>query len=94
MYVFSVNANTPKAFDDFKAGDEVPFMVYVNFKDLTGAELLCKFYIEQAGFESIVIEKRKMIVEKFLSDKKLIDADPNMKEAMESGYAIQVFSAH
>jgi hypothetical protein len=94
MYVFSVNANTPKPFDDFKAGDEVPFMVYINFKDLTGAELLCKFYIEQAGFESAHIEKRKMIAEHYLDDQKLIDADPNMKDAMESGYAIQVFSAH
>ena len=94
MYVFSVNANTPKAFDDFEPGAEVPFMVYINFKDLTGAELLCKFYLEQAGFEAVVIEKRKMIVDKFLADKKLLSADKNLKEAVDSGYAIQVFSAH
>lgn len=94
MYVFSVNANTPQAFDDFKAGDEVPFMVYVNFKDLTGAELLCKFYVEQAGFKGAKIDKRKMIADQFLSDPKLINADPNMKDAFETGYAIQVFNAH
>lgn len=94
MYVFAVNANTPKAFDDFAAGDEVPFMVYINFKDLTGAELLCRFYVEHAGFESITIEKRKMIAEHFLVNKKLTDADPKMKEALETGYSIQVFSAH
>ncbi|WP_019530552.1 hypothetical protein [Dasania marina] len=94
MYVFSVNATTPQPFDDFKAGDVVPFMVYLNFKDLSGAELLCKFYVEQAGFEKVAIDKRKMIAEQFLSDPKLIAADPNMKDAMETGYAIQVFSAH
>lgn len=94
MYVFAVNAKTPKAFDDFVPGDVVPFMVYINFKDLTGAELLCQFYVEQSGFESVKIEKRKMIADQFLSEQKLIDADPHMKEAIETGYAIQVFSAH
>ena len=94
MYVFSVNAITPKAFDDFAAGEEVPFMVYLNFKDLTGAELLCKFYVEQSGFDSVAIDKRKMIAEQFLNNEKLINADPHMKEAIETGYSIQVFSAH
>lgn len=94
MYVFSVNAITPKAFDDFKAGAEVPFMVYINFKDLSGAELLCQFYVEQAGFEKVSIDKRKMIASHYLSNPKLIAADLNMKDALETGYAIQVFSAH
>lgn len=94
MYVFSVNAITPDNFDEFRAGDEVPLMAYVNFKDLTGAELLCKFYIEQEGFESVEIDKRKLIAEHFLSNKELINADPKMKEAIESGYSLQIFSAH
>ena len=38
--------------------------------------------------------KRKMIADQFLSEQKLIDADPHMKDAIESGYAIQVFNAH
>ena len=94
MYVFSVNATTPEAFDDFAAGDEVPFIVYINFADLYGAEQLCKLYLNQQGFFDVDIDKRKLIEEKHLQNKKLVNADPHLKDALESGYAIQVFSAH
>jgi hypothetical protein len=94
MYVFSVNARTPQAFDDFKPGDEVPFIIYINFKDLYGAEQLCRIYLLRQGFENPVIEKRKLIEKKFLCDDKLIKADPALNEALTSGYSIQVFSAH
>lgn len=94
MFVFSVNAITPEPFDDYKRGDEVPFIVYLNFLDLYGAEQLCRLYMNQQGFSAVKIEKRKMIEAKFLQNKKLINADPNMKEAIETGYAIQVFAAH
>jgi|GEM_PF-299382 len=94
MYVFSANARTPKAIDGFAAGADVPFILYINFKDLYGAEQLCRLYLLQEGFESPAIDKRKLIEAKFLSDSKLIDADPALKEALESGYSIQVFSAH
>ena len=94
MYVFSANARTPKAFDDFKKGAEVPFIVYINFRDLFGAEQLCQLYLAQQGFEKPVIDKRKLIGDKFLQDKKLIDADPALKEALSSGYSIQIFSSH
>ena len=50
--------------------------------------------MNQQGFSGVKIEKRKMIESKFLQNKKLINADPNMKEAIETGYAIQVFAAH
>jgi hypothetical protein len=94
MYVFSVNANTPKAIDGFGVGADVPFIVYINFKDLFGAEQLCRLYLLQQGFERPVIDKRKLIEEKFLNDRKLIEADKALKEALESGYSIQVFSSH
>ena len=94
MYVFSVNAVTPEPFDDFAAGAEVPFIVYINFQDLYGAEQLCKLYLNQQGFLKVNIEKRKLIEAKFLQNKKLINADPSMKDALSSGYAIQLFNAH
>ena len=94
MYVFSVNARTPKAIEDYPKGAQVPFIVYINFKDLYGAEQLCRLYLLQQGFERPAIEKRKLIEEKFLNNSKLIDADPALKEALTTGYSIQVFSAH
>lgn len=94
MYVFSVNATTVQPFDDFKKGDSVPFIIYINFKDLYGAQELCKLYLNQQGFYDVTIDKRKLIEEKFLHNKKLINADPAMKDALTSGYSIQVFSAH
>lgn len=94
MFVFSVNARTPKALDGFAKGAEVPFIVYINFKDLFGAEQLCRLYLLQEGFEKPVIEKRKLIDSKFLQDTKLINADPSLKEALNSGYSIQVYSSH
>ncbi len=94
MYVFSVNARTSHAIDGFAEGEEVPFILYINFKDLFGAEQLCRLYLLQQGFEKPVIEKRKLIDAKFLTDPKLIAADPALKEALDTGYSIQVFSAH
>ncbi|MGK0500283.1 MAG: hypothetical protein ACJAYG_001932 [Oceanicoccus sp.] len=94
MYVFSVNARTPEPYEDFAKGAEVPLIMYINFKDLFGAEQLCRIYLMQQGFERPSIEKRKLIENKFLNDQKLIDADPALKEALQSGYSIQIFSAH
>lgn len=94
MYAFSVSAKTPKAFDDFDENNEVPFIVYINFKDLFGAQKLCKLYLMQQGFFDINIEKHKLIEDHFLQNKKLIDADKALKEAIDEGYSIQVFSAH
>ncbi len=94
MYVFSANAHTSKAIDGFAAGSDVPFILYINFKNLYGAEQLCRLYLLQQGFERPVVDKRKLIEEKFLSDSKLVDADKALKEALETGYSIQIFSSH
>ena len=78
-------ARPPKAFENFAKGSEIPFIAYINFKDLFGAEQLCRSYLQQQGFEKIVIEKRKLIEEQFLQNQKLIDADPPLKEALKTG---------
>lgn len=94
MYIFSVNALASRSFDDFIQGDEVPFIVYINFPDLYGAEQLCLLYLIQEGFEAPYIEKRKLIDARFLNDPTAVAADPALREALKTGYSIQVFSAH
>lgn len=81
-------------FDNFASGDEVPFIVYIHFKDLFGAEQLCRAYLIQQGFNHPKIDKRKLIEERYLNNQTLIDADSALKEALQTGYSIQVFSAH
>lgn len=94
MYVFSVNAVPREGNKEFTGGEELPFIVYINFKDLFGAEQLCKLYLYKEGFRDAAIQNRKLIEERFLQDKKLIQADKSLREAMQSGYAIQLFEAH
>lgn len=94
MYVFSANAKATQAFDDFAPGDEVPFIVYINYLDLYGAEQLCRLYLIQQGFADPHIEKRKLIEARYLNNPKVVDADPTLKEALTTGYSIQVFAAH
>jgi len=92
MYIFSATAKTRKAIDDFKADDKVPFIVYIDYKDLFGAEKLCQLYLLNEGFYEVKIEKRKMIpAEKLLP---LIDKDKAIQEALETGYMVQMFDAH
>lgn len=92
MYVFAASAIATKAVDDFAIGDSAPFIVYINFKDLYGAEALCKLFIMREGFKDVLIEKRQLITAEKLADKRIIDADKGLKEALSKGYAIQLFS--
>ncbi|WP_241521266.1 hypothetical protein [Kineobactrum sediminis] len=69
----------------------MPFMVYINFADLFGAEQLCKIYLMQAGFTEVHIEKRKLFSQQMLEDEQLLLTDPALKEALESGYMIRMF---
>lgn len=94
MYIFSVNATSSRNIEGFAEGEQVPFIIYINFKDLYGAEKLCQLYLQQEGFRDPSIEKRKLIDAKFLNDNKAINADPALKEALNSGYSIQMFTAH
>lgn len=91
MFVFSANAKAREAKEGVEIGEQVPFIVYVNFQDLFGAEQLCKIYLMRAGFTEIDIENRKMIQPKLLKDKRVVAADKALKEALDSGYMIQMF---
>lgn len=94
MYVFSVNAKTKHDIDGFAADSEVPFIIYINFKDLFGAEQLCKLYLIKEGFYDVDIGNRKLIGDKYLKNKKLVAHDKALREALESGYTIQLFESH
>lgn len=91
MYIFSANATAKKAREGVKEGQRMPFIVYVNFIDLFGAEQLCKIYLMRAGFTEIEIEKRKLVPSNLTSDARVIAADKAMAEAIKSGYMIQMF---
>ena len=91
MYIFSVNAKVKKNHDGLKEGQVVPFIVYINFIDLFGAEQLCKVYLMRAGFTEIDIEKRKLVPSNLTTDPRVIAADKAMAEALKSGYMIQMF---
>jgi hypothetical protein len=91
MYIFSANGRAKKDFDDIKQGQMVPFIVYVNFVDLFGAEHLCKLYLMRAGFMEIDIENRKLVPSGLLADPRVIAADKAMAEAVKDGYMIQMF---
>lgn len=94
MYIFSANAKTRRDIEGFAADSEVPFIVYISFKDLLGAEQLCKLYLMKEGFYDISIENRKLITEKYLGNKKLVAHDKPLREAIKTGYYIQLFEAH
>ena len=91
MYIFSVNAKAKKARDGVKEGQVVPFIVYINFVDLFGAEQLCKVYLMRAGFTEIDIEKKKLVPSTLTNDPRVVAADKAMSEAINSGYMIQMF---
>lgn len=90
MYAFSVSGTARKDLEHTKAGDTVPFIVYINFKDLFGAEQLCKVYLMRAGFTDIKIEKRKGM-ERLAKNARAVAADKWLKEAVDRGYSIQMF---
>lgn len=91
MYVFSANATAKVAREGVSEGQQVPFMVYINFVDLFGAEQLCKIYLMRAGFTEVEIEKRKFLSEQLLSDGRIAKTDEALQEAMTAGYFIRMF---
>lgn len=92
MYIFSVDAKARKDIDrDVKEGQNVPFIVYIHFADLFGAEQLCKIYLMRAGFTEINIHNRKAVAPSLLADERVVAADKAMAEALDGGYHIQMF---
>ncbi len=88
MYLFSINAISNRDQGDFKAGEECPFIVYINFIDLFGAEQLAKLYLMKEGFKDVKILKRRLL--KLSGDQR----DPQIIEAQKKGYCLQAFSSH
>ncbi len=89
MYLFSINASSAKDQGEFKQGEECPFIAYINFQDLFGAEQLATLYIMKEGFRDVKIVKRR-----FLRIDESHKQDPQISEALEKGYCLQVFSSH
>lgn len=89
MYLFSLNAVAKESYGDFRKGEEVPFIVYIDFKDLFGAEQLATLFVMREGFREVKILKRRQI--------KVDDAlkkDPQIQQALNKGYCVQAFEAH
>ncbi len=91
MYVFSANAIAQDDRHGFKQGQTAPFIVYINSTDLHGAEQLCETYLTSLGFTDMTIDKHKRIPDKSLTNERILKTDPQMREALEHGYAIQLF---
>ena len=91
MYIFSANGTARADRDDIKAGDKKPFIVYIDYVDLFGAEQLCKIYLMRAGFTEIEIENRKYVADTLRNDPRVVEADKAMQAAIKGGYMIQMF---
>jgi len=91
MYVFSANATSRDNKSGVEPGQRMPFIVYIDFQDLFGAEQLCKVYLINSGFGDVEIEKRQFLSAEKLTDEALLRADSALKEALEKGYVLRMF---
>lgn len=91
MFIFSADAIATKTADDVKEGQKFPFIVYINFKDMFGAEQLCKMYLMRSGFTKVNVTKRKLMAQKLIDDPRVVTADKALSEALKTGYMIQMF---
>ena len=91
MYVFSATAIATKAVDHLQPGDRGLFIVYIDFKDLFGAENLCKLMVMRQGFKDVEIEKRQWLTPEKCQDPRFQQADKALCEALQTGWAIQLF---
>lgn len=89
MFLFSVNAISRQDQGEFRAGEDVPFIVYIDFKDLFGAEQLATVFVMREGFRDVKIIKRRQIKIDASTQK-----DPQIQQALTKGYCVQAFSAH
>ncbi|NRB40821.1 MAG: hypothetical protein HRU20_20505 [Pseudomonadales bacterium] len=92
MYLFSCTAKARKKLEDINIGDEKPFIVYIDYADLFGAEHLCKLYLMSEGFHEIIIEKRKQISNEQIMN--LQEHDKDIQEALKSGFHLRMFESH
>ena len=94
MYLFSINATAKTTHGEFTEGEKAPFIVYIDFKDMFGAENLAKLFVMAEGFTKVEIEKRKLIDNTHIPDNPALAKDPQILEALAKGYCVQAFSAH
>ena len=92
MYLFSCTGVAKKQLDEVAIGESMPFIVYIHYPDLFGAEHLCKLYLMQAGFHRIDIEKRQQVPEEQCLA--MLDTDDDIKEAFKHGYCLRMFDSH
>lgn len=92
MYLFSCSATASQALPDVKAGETMPFIVYINFNDLFGAEYLCKLYLMKSGFDNVQIEKRKQLLRE--QAETLSEKDADIRKALDQGYHLRMFDSH
>lgn len=92
MYVFAASAIATRSHDGFAVGDKAPFIVYIDFKDLYGAEALCKLFVTRTGFRDVTIENRRWLKPEKCKDRRILAADKGLREALRKGFAIQLFS--
>jgi hypothetical protein len=94
MYLFSVNATSKTTQGEFTEGEKAPFIVYVDFKDMFGAEKLAQLFVMAEGFRDVQIIKRKLINNDHIAENPALAKDPQVIEALKKGYCVQAFSAH
>ena len=92
MYLFSCSATASQALPEVRQGETMPFIVYINFSDLFGAEYLCKLYLLKAGFDNVQIEKRKQLQQDQVVS--LSEKDTDIRKAMKKGYHLRMFDRH
>ncbi len=92
MYLFSCNATAKQALPEVEEGEEMPFIVYIDYQDLFGAEYLCKLYLIRAGFTDIEIEKRQQLPDD--SVKNLKEKDSDIQQALTDGFHLRMFDCH
>lgn len=89
MFIFSVTAKAKSAIEGFAQGASAPFIVYIDFQDLMGAEYLARYYVTKEGFYDITIDKRRQLERDKLAE--FSKKNQQIKEALKTGYTIQLF---
>lgn len=89
MFIFSVTAKAKNDIEGFKKGAAAPFIVYIDFADLKGAEYLARYYVTKEGFSDISIDKCRQLDRSKV--KQFSEKNAQVKETLKTGYAIQLF---
>ncbi len=94
MYIFSVTATARQDNEDAKKGESRPFIIYINFADLFGAQALAQAYLLKAGFSSLRFDDLKHIDPSKLTDHAKVAGNQQLSDALRHGYSIQLFESH